>query len=134
MADVILCGHIVGIRYSDTSACVSITERRQGYKKKDGTIVNDELITYTVYFKAYFRKFISEHFSSGSLVKVYGVLLPYMKDKEGNTIEGYTIIGKTIDLAPYPSSTLRMEKKRIKESQLHSTGTPNLEEYNQSDF
>lgn len=134
MADVILCGHIVGIRYTETSAIVSLTERKQGYKKKDGTIVDDELLTYLVYFKAYFRNYISSHFNKGALVKIYATLLPYMKDHDGKTIDGFTLIGKTIDLAPYPSNTLRMEHKMIKDSLLHSVGTPNVDSYMQDDF
>lgn len=134
MADIVFLGHIEGIRYNDTSIIIVATERKKGYKKKDGTIIDDELLSFRFIFKSSFRKYISEHFSSGMLVKIKGVLLPYAKDHQGNIIDGYSIIGQTIDLAPYPSNNIRIEKKRIKESQSASDEIPDLDAFNQPDF
>lgn len=134
MADIVFLGHIEGIRYNDTSIIVVASERKKGYKKKDGTIIDDELLSFRFIFKSSFRKYISEHFSSGMLVKIKGVLFPYAKDHQGNIIDGYSIIGQTIDLAPYPSNNIRIEKKRIKESQSASDETPDLNAFNQPDF
>lgn len=134
MADIVFLGHIEGIRYNDTSIIIVASERKKGYKKKDGTIIDDELLSFRFIFKSSFRKYISEHFSSGMLVKIKGVLLPYAKDHQGNIIDGYSIIGQTIDLAPYPSNNIRIEKKRIKESQTASDEIPDLDAFNQPDF
>lgn len=132
--DINFLGHIEGIRYTETAVVVTASERRQGYKKKDGTIVDDELLTFRFLFKPYFRKYISEHFSSGMLVKIKGVMLPYAKDHEGSIVEGYSILGQTIDRAAYQTSTIRAEKRMIKESQSMSTQAPDLDAYNQPDF
>jgi hypothetical protein len=61
-------------------------------------------------------------------------MLPYAKDHEGNVVDGYSIIGQTIDLAPYPSNNIRTERKRIKESIAASDEKPDLDAYNQPDF
>lgn len=132
--DILFQGHIIGIRYTDTSVIVTASERKMGYRRKDGVIVDDEILTFRFIFKPYFRKYISEHFSSGMLVKIKGTMLPYAKDHEGNIMDGYSIIGQTIDLAPYPSNNIRMERKRIKESMMASDEQPDLDEYNQPDF
>jgi len=132
--DILFQGHIDGIRYNDTSVIVTASERKLGYKRRDGVIVDDEILSFRFIFKPYFRKYISEHFSSGMLVKIKGTMLPYAKDHEGNVVDGYSIIGQTIDLAPYPSNNIRMEKKRIKESIAASDEKPDLDAYNQPDF
>ena len=132
--DINFLGHIEGIRYTDTAVVVTASERRQGYTKKDGTIIDDELLTFRFLFKPYFRKYISEHFSSSMLVKIKGIMLPYAKDHQGNIIEGFTILGQTIDRAPYQTNTIRAEKRMIKESQLASTQAPDLDSFNQPDF
>jgi len=135
MADITLCGHIVGIRYKETCVNVTLVERKLGYKKKDGTKVKDELLTFVVTFKPYFKKYISSFFSTNMLVKIKGFLLPYVKTQENETsTDGFTIIGQTIDIAPYPSTNMVQERKLIKESQNEIVGQPDLEDYNQPDF
>lgn len=135
MADITLYGHIVGIRYKETCVNVTLVERKLGYKKKDGTKVKDELLTFVVTFKPYFKKYISSFFSANMLVKVKGFLLPYIKTNENEvSSDGFTIIGQTIDIAPYPSTNMVQERKLIKESQNEFTEQPNLHDYNQPDF
>ena len=135
MADITLYGHIVGIRYKETCVNVTSVERKLGYKKKDGTKVKDELLTFVVTFKPYFKKYISSFFSTNMLVKVKGFLLPYIKTNENEiSSDGFTIIGQTIDIAPYPSTNMVQERKLIKESQNEFTEQPNLHDYNQPDF
>lgn len=134
MADVIIFARINGIRYTDTAAIVTASERRAGYKKQDGTIVNEELLTWRIVYKPYFKSYIAKHFSENMLVKITGTLLPYTRDRDGNITHGYTILGDTLNLAAHQTAYLREERKRIKESQSHSLGTPNLAEYNAPDF
>lgn len=134
MADFTLYGFIEGIRYSDASASVSVSERKLGYKKKDGTYVDEELLTYRVIFKEYFKKYLATNFSEGMLVKVKGTLLPYAKDRDGKSTDGYTMLGQTIDREAYPKSTSRLDHKMVKESVLHGNGTPDLESYRSDDF
>lgn len=135
MADITLYGHIVGIRYKETCVNVTLVERKLGYKKKDGTKVKDELLTFVVTFKPYFKKYISSFFSTNMLVKVKGFLLPYIKTNENEvSSDGFTIIGQTIDIAPYPSTNMVQERKLIKESQNDVVAQPDLNDYNQPDF
>lgn len=132
--DVNFLGNIDGVKYTNTAVIVTASETRLGYKKKDGTVVPDELLTFRFIFKPYFRKYIAEHFGAGMLVKIKGCLLPYAKDGDGKAIEGFSIIGQTIDRASYPSNKLRIEKRMLRESYANSTDSPNLEEFASEDF
>lgn len=133
MADVQLYGFIEGIRFTENGVIVTVSERRLGYKKKDGTIVDEDVLLWHVVFKAYFKKYISSHFSSGMLVKIKGMILPYSKEHD-EIVEGYSFIGQTIDLSPYPKNTLRRDMKIIKESELNTTERPNIDEFMKDDF
>lgn len=132
--DILFLGHIDGVKFSDNAVFVIASEKLVGYKKKDGTIVNPEVCTYTFIFKPYFRKYIAEHFSSGMLVKIKGTMLPYAKDHQGNNIDGFTLLGQTIDIAAYQTSTAKIERKRMYDSKKVDMGMPNVEEYQQDDF
>ena len=134
MADFTVTGHIEAIRYTTSAVAVVLTERRLGYKKKDGTIVDNALITWCVFFATYFRKYVSEHFMKGSYVKIKGTVLPYSKDENGKSVDGCTVLGQTIDLAPYPAKAALRDKKLIKDSQIHDIGTPDLAGYKEEDF
>ena len=134
MADFTVLGHIEGIRYLDKTVVVIISERSLAYKRKDGTKPDDIFLTWRVYFKQYFKKFIAEHFSSGMLVKIKGRVLPYAKDLQGEDCNGYTVLGETINLSAYPSNNLKREKKLVKDSILHDFGAPDVEKYNEPDF
>lgn len=132
--DVNFLGIIDGVKYTDTAVIVTASESRLGYKKKDGSVIPEELLTFRFIFKPYFKKYIAEHFGAGMLVKIKGCLLPYAKDGEGKTIDGFSVIGQTIDRASYPSSKLRMEKRMIKESYGSSAEQPDLEGFEREDF
>ena len=134
MADITIYGHIVGIRYTESNVIVSVSEFQKGYRKKNGELVNDSVYTYVVGFANFFRAYIADHFDKGMLVKVKGTILPFAKNKNGETIEGYTINGQTINLASYPSNSSIKENKLLKESQSHAVGTPNLSEFEKEDF
>lgn len=132
--DINFLGHIEGIRYTDNAVIVTASEKRQGYKKKDGTVVDDDLLTFSFIFKPYFKKYIAEHFGTNMLVKIKGFMLPYSKDHQGNIIEGFTIFGQTIDRAAYQTTKIRAEKRMIKESMDSSMEKPNLDEFIKPDF
>lgn len=132
--DINFLGHIEGIRYIETSVIVTASERRQGYKKKDGTFVNDETLSYIFIFKPYFKSYIASHFSKGMLVKIKGIMLPYAKDSQGNTIEGYTLLGQTIDMATYQTNNMRVERKIMMSGKNGGEDAPDLERYKESDF
>ena len=132
--DVNFLGIIDGVKYTDTAVIVTASESRLGYKKKDGSVIPEELLTFRFIFKPYFKKYIAEHFGAGMLVKIKGCLLPYAKDGEGKTIDGFSVIGQTIDRASYPSNKLRMEKRMIKESYGNSSEQPDLEGFEREDF
>ncbi len=134
MADFSLVGFIEGIRYTETAAAVTVCERRLGYTKKDGTRVMDEIISYRVVFKSYFKKYISSNFTTGMLVKIKGIVLPYAKDASGKTIDGITLLGQTIDRDAYPRSSMRQERKMIKESSDSVEEQPDLDGYMEKDF
>ena len=97
------------------------------------SIVDDKYVTFKVIYKPYFKKFISEHFSKGMLVKVKGEVFPYAIE-HGEIKDGVSFIGETCNLYSFPRYNVKQENKMIKESQMHDTATPNLEDYNKPDF
>jgi hypothetical protein len=115
------------------SVLVFLDEYHKGYKKADGTIIEDKYLSYKTVWKPYFSKYINEHFSQGMLVQVKGEMLPYAIEKDV-IVEGYTIIGQCMNLASYPRSTVKMEQNLVKESLLHGSEIPNIDEYNKPDF
>lgn len=133
MADVLIVGTIEGIRYFDSHAVVNVSEYKQGYKKKDGEVVDDSIVTWKVYYKPYFKKYLASNFDNGMYVKIKGVIVPYVRDKSGVFSDGYTIFGETINREPYPKN-LRRERRMIKESQEKSSGCPDIENFTKDDF
>lgn len=115
------------------SVLVFLDEYHKGYKKSDGTIIEDKYLSYKTVWKPYFSKYINEHFSQGMLVQVKGEMLPYAIEKDV-IVEGYTIIGQCMNLASYPRSTVKMEQNLVKESLLHGSEIPNIDEYEKPDF
>ena len=134
MADINILGHIDGIRYTDTCVYVTLSETRLGYKRADGVKVDNDVLTWCVVYKPYFKKYIASHFASGMLVRVKGIALPYVRHKDGGIEEGYTVIGQTIDLAAYPNAHIRREKKMIEASMASPIGEPNVEAFEAPDF
>ena len=115
------------------SVLVFLDEYHKGYKKSDGTIIEDKYLSYKTVWKPQFSKYINEHFSQGMLVQVKGEMLPYAIEKDA-IVEGYTIIGQCMNLASYPRSTVKMEQNLVKESLLHGSEIPNIDEYEKPDF
>lgn len=133
MADFTVTGFINTVKYLPDAALVFIDEFKRGYKKPNGETVEDKYLSWKCVFKPYFKKYINEHFANGMLVQVKGEILPYAIQNQ-NIVDGYSVLGQTINLASFPRASVKQENKMIKESQMHDTATPNLDEYNKPDF
>lgn len=133
MADFTVIGYINNIKYLQDSCLVFLDEFRKGFRKKDGTIVDDKYLSWKCIFKPYFKKYINEQFNQGMLVQVKGEIMPYAIEKE-HLVDGYSVIGQTINVASYPRASVKQEAKMIKDSQMHASGTPDLEGFNAPDF
>lgn len=133
MADFTVIGYINNVKYLQDSCLVFIDEFRKGFRKKDGTIVDDKYLSWKCIFKPYFKKYINEQFNKGMLVQVKGEIMPYAIEKE-HLVDGYSVIGQTINLASYPRASVKQEAKMIKDSQMHASETPDLEGFNAPDF
>lgn len=133
MADFTVIGYINNIKYLQDSCLVFLDEFRKGFRKKDGTIVDDKYLSWKCIFKPYFKKYINEQFNQGMLVQVKGEIMPYAIEKE-HLVDGYSVIGQTINLASYPRASVKQEAKMIKDSQMHASETPDLEGFNAPDF
>lgn len=125
--------YISAIKYLQDAVIVYLDEFHAGYKRANGERVEDKYYSYKTIWKAYFKKYISEHFGEGMLVHVKGDMLPY-EMRQGAIVDGYTIIGEHITRASFPRADVKREHQMIKDSQLHSSGTPDLEAYNAPDF
>lgn len=134
MAKFILSGIIDGIRYSESCVTVVVSEMRRGYVRKDGVRVDDGIFVWRVNFSSVQRSYISNHFHRGMLVDIYGIVVPYTKDRDGNMVDGISIIGKVMDVGTYQRNTIREEKKMLKESMDGMDGQPDLDGYNSEDF
>lgn len=133
MADFTVIGYINNIKYLQDSCLVFLDEFRKGFRKKDGTIVDDKYLSWKCIFKPYFKKYINEQFNQGMLVQVKGEIMPYAIEKE-HLVDGYSVIGQTINLASYPRASVKQEAKMIKDSQMYASETPDLEGFNAPDF
>lgn len=132
MASWEVTGRIVNIRFLPESVLVCLEENKLGYKKKDGTRVDETCYLWNVIFPLYFKKYISGHFSSGFYVKVKGEIAPFLL-RDGQSVDGYSIKGETMNMAAFPKN-ISKERRMVKESQNASTGTPDLNGYMQDDF
>lgn len=126
-------GFISNIVYRPDSVFLIIDEYHKGYKKSDGTFVEDKYVTFKIIYKPYFKKYFSSHFSTGMLVKVKGEVFPYAIE-HGKMIEGISIIGETCNLYSYPRTYAKSEIKMMKDSQAISDESPDIENFNQADF
>ena len=133
MASFEVIGLVNTIKYMPDHCLVFIDEFKKGYKKQDGTRVEDRYISWKCIFKPYFKKYINEHFSNGMLVQVKGEVMPYAIDHE-RLVDGYSVIGQTINMASYPKSMLKQERRMIKESLENSSERPNLQDHLMPDF
>ena len=111
MVDVLMLGFVEGIRCNDNFVVVKLSVRRAGFRKKDGTNVSEEILIYRVIFASYMRKYISSHFDAGVYVKIKGNMLPYAKGKGGEIVDGYTILGQTMERASFPLQSSRISRR-----------------------
>lgn len=134
MANFSVIGILEGVKYAPDSAIVTVSEYRRGYKKGDGTVVDESVLAWKVVYKAYFKKYISSNFHTGALVAVKGEISPYAL-RNGEMVDGYAIKGQTLDLASYPKN-LRRERKMLRESQLSNpdNSRPDVASYGEDDF
>jgi len=127
-------GFVSQIKYlPNQSVVVYLDEYHQGYKTSGGVKVDEKYLSYKTIWKPYFAKYINEHFNRGMYVNVKGEMLPFAKEKD-TIVDGYTILGQTINMASFPKASLRRELKMKKESELHSIGVPDVDGYLDSDF
>ena len=59
--------------------------------------------------------------------------MPYAIEHD-KVVEGYSVIGQTINLASFPKSMIKQEAKMIKESLENTKEMPNLQEHMRPDF
>lgn len=134
MASFEMNGFVSQIKYlPNQSVVVYLDEYHQGYKTSGGVKVDEKYLSYKTIWKPYFAKYINEHFNRGMYVNVKGEMLPFAKEKD-TVVDGYTILGQTINMASFPKASLRRELKMKKESELHSIGVPDVDGYLDSDF
>ena len=133
MAAFSVIGFIDAVKILPDSCILFLSEYKKGYRKTDGTIVDDKYVSWKVIYKGYFIKYITSHFGKGMLVEVKGEVLPYAIE-HGQAVEGVSVIGQTCNLYSYPRYNAKQEKKMIKESQLASNEQPDLEDFNTPDF
>lgn len=133
MASFSVIGFIESVKPLPDSCILFLSEYKKGYKKSDGTIVNDKYVSWKIIYKGYFTKYITSHFGKGMLVEVKGEILPYAIE-HGQTVEGISVIGQTCNMYSYPRYNVKIENKMIKDSQLASDEQPDLDSYNLPDF
>ena len=133
MASFSVIGFIECVKVLPDSCILFLSEYKKGYRKSDGTIVDDKYVSWKIIYKGYFTKYITSHFGKGMLVEVKGEVLPYAIE-HGKTVEGVSVIGQTCNMYSYPRYSVKQEMKMVKDSQLASTETPDLESYNSPDF
>ena len=126
-------GFVDAIKVLPDSCILFLSEYKKGYKKSDGTIVEDKYHSWKVIFKEYFIKYLTTHFGKGMLVEVKGDIVPYSIE-HGQITEGYSIIGQTCNIYSYPRYAVKQENKMIKESMDGTYEQPDLESFNQPDF
>jgi len=135
MANITIIGFVDNIKYlPNQGGCfVFVSEFKKGYKKSSGEVVDDKYLSWKVIFKQGLVKYINNHFNNGMLVEIKGEVFPYAIDKE-TIVQGYSVIGQCMNLASYPRSTVKMEQNLVKESLLHGSEIPNIDEYKKPDF
>ena len=74
MADFTVLGHISTIKYLPESILIYVDEYKKGYRKADGEVVDDKVLSWRCIFSgnASKRNYITKYFSRGSLVQVKG--------------------------------------------------------------
>lgn len=126
-------GFVDAVKVLPDACILFLSEYKRGYKKSDGTVVDDKYHSWKVIFKGYFIKYITTHFNKGMLVEVKGDIVPYVIE-HGEVKEGYSVIGQTCNLFSYPRYSIKQENRMIKESMANSSEQPDLESFNRPDF
>lgn len=135
MASFSVIGFIESIKYlPNKGGClVFVTEFKKGYRKSDGEVVDDKYLSWKCIYKQGLVKYINNHFNRGMLVEIKGEVLPYSIEHE-KIVDGYSVIGQTLNMYSFPRSSARSEEKMIKESQNTFDEKPDLEGFNKDDF
>ena len=135
MADIQILGHISNIKYLSDSILVVVDENKNGYMKSNGERVDSKVLTWKCIFSGNEskRNYINKYFNRGMLVQIKGEIIPYAV-QYGKFVDGYSVFIQAINRASYPTTSIKQEKKMIKDSQLASDERPDLESYNQPDF
>ena len=133
MAAFSVIGFVEALKPLPDSCILFLSEYKKGYRKSDGTIVDDKYVSWKIIYKGYFIKYLTTHFSKGMLVEVKGEVLPYAIE-HGQAVEGVSVIGQTCNIYSYPRYNAKQEVKMIKESQLNSDEEPDLDTFIQPDF
>lgn len=126
-------GFVDAVKVLPDACILFLSEYKKGYKRSDGTVVDDKYHSWKVIFKGYFIKYITTHFGKGMLVDVKGDIVPYAIER-GQVTDGYSVIGQTCNMFSYPRYSVKQENKMIKESIENSNAIPDLESFNQPDF
>lgn len=126
-------GFVDAVKILPDACILFLSEYKKGYKRSDGTVVEDKYHSWKVIFKGYFIKYLTTHFGKGMLVEVKGDIAPYAIE-HGQITEGYSIIGQTCNMYSYPRYAVKQENKMIKESMDNTYEQPDLESFNQPDF
>lgn len=135
MADIQILGHIQGIQFKQECILVFVDEYKKGYVKSDGKRVDDKVISWKCIFSGNEnkRKYIEKFFSRGMLVQIKGEVMPYAIEQD-SIVDGYSVFIQTINLQAYPRQMIKMERKMIRDSMMHSSETPDIDAYNEPDF
>lgn len=135
MANITLIGIIDNIKYlPNNGGCfIFLSEFRRGYRKSDGERVDDKYLSWKCIFKQGLVKYINQHFGNGMVVEVKGEVLPYAIERE-QIVDGYSVIGQTVNMFSIPRPYHRQEVRIIKETLEGADSEPNLKEYNEPDF
>lgn len=126
-------GFVDAVKILPDSCILFLSEYKKGYKRSDGTVVEDKYHSWKVIFKGYFIKYLTTHFGKGMLVEVKGDIVPYAIE-HGQVVEGFSIMGQTCNMYSYPRYAVKQENKMIKESMDNTYEQPDLESFNQPDF
>lgn len=135
MASFSVIGYIESIKYlpNGGGCLVYVTEFKKGYKTNSGETVPDKFLSWKCMFKQGLVKYVNNHFNRGMLVEVKGEALPYAV-VQSKVVDGYSIMGQTLNLFSYPRFTEKIESKMVKESALQTDEKPDLESFNEPDF
>ena len=133
MASFSVIGFVDTVKILPDSCILFLSEYKKGYRKADGTTVEDKYHSWKVIFKGYFIKYLTTHFNKGMLVEVKGDIVPYSVE-HGQIVDGYSVIGQTCNLFSYPRYSVKQEQRMIKESMENSDAVPDLDSFRQPDF